>query len=267
MRYCLLLGVAALAPCSAYAQKLVFDFQGSNYVDVGDVELARVPQPARNATSALFPFGPASPREFYSGPAFHLGYEVSASAPSDLTVAPDRMLVENNISNGRDRTQDTIALTSLANWPEANTYSVALAVIFPVKKFSLDTLTYSALNWTNNKSYNDKLRHRWLVQVGNNYYVNAHFLGRTGTADENGTINAISGVLGTSLVDRWVSYDPSKTIFAQFDAPVVRLGMKLEEVTEVGLYVDALDFNGAGPNARQWNFRLLQFTASGHETP
>lgn len=265
--FALLAFVALAAAPSARSQQAAVDFNGSTYVggsgQFGDLELARTPKRARSATSALYEFGPAAPKSDYQGPAFSLGYEVRASEPSDLTVAPEKAVVEDNFANGKGQVNDTIAVTAYGNWPDTGTYSVAAVIVFPISAFTLESFEYSSLNWTNNKSYNDKLRHRWVVQTGGKYYVSVPFLGRPGRRAPDQPSETMQAARTARNFDQWVEYDPSKSMFANLDAPRVILGKALDEVTAVGFYMDSLDFNGAGVGGRQWQLRLIQFAALG----
>ncbi len=272
--------VAALVtftPAQLLANDERVSFSSNAYVEVGDVELARPPKFARDATTTVYPFGPAAPKSktvstfgaakpkaSYAGPDFLLGYEVRASAPSDLTVYPGKAVVEDNSENGKNAVQDAISITAQALWYDTNTYSVALAVVFPTKTFVLDRLAYSTSNWTLSKNqYNEKLRHRWIVQTGGKYYVNSSFLGRTGRSSSDAPVDVIASERSGSLKDTWVAYDPAVSLFADLNAKPVKLGAALDKVTAVGLYIDALDFKGSGTNERQWKFKLISFVASG----
>ncbi|MBC8012271.1 MAG: hypothetical protein H7067_19490 [Burkholderiales bacterium] len=260
-----LFAVAAIP--SVFAEDAILRFDSDQYLatgaSAGDVELARPPKPARSARHTLHPFGLSSPDFGYTGPRFSLGHEVRASAPSNLTVGSDKAVVEDDVPNGTGVKNDTIAVAALGDWPAENLYSVATVVVFPTAVFDLGSLSYSALNWTDNKSYNDKLRHRWVVGTGGKFYVNAGFLGRTGVRNQKGTVDIISASRLHGGFDRWVPYDPAVSIFADFSAPEVRLGERLGEVTAVGFYMDALDYQGAGPGKRQWQLRLISFHADG----
>jgi hypothetical protein len=252
-----------LHPWSVRAEEAVVDFDSKSYVNDASVELARTPAAAREATQTIFPFEPAAPEAGYSGPPFSLGYEVRASAPANLTVAPDKCTVENDVANGAEKVNDTISVVANGSWPEAETFSVATVVVFPTKKFSFNALAYSALNWTGNEGYNEKLRHRWVVQTGGKYYVSTAFLGRTGRKAENDAVDVIQVSRSARNFDEWVEYDPSTSIFANFDGAPVNLGNALDNVTAVGLYMDALDFPGRGRATRQWQFQLITFAAMG----
>ncbi|MDX2082218.1 MAG: hypothetical protein SFU53_15645 [Terrimicrobiaceae bacterium] len=257
-----LLSVSALS--WAWADGPVLEFGGNGYVsDLAVAELSRTPRAAREATQTIFPFEPASPEASYSGPPFSLGYEVRASAPVNLTVPPERCAVENDFQNGSSMLNDTISIVGSGSWPESEMFSVAAVVVFPTKEFELESLSYSALNWSGNEIYNEKLRHRWVVQVDGKYYVNTGFLGRTGRPSEDQPVEVISTDRGARQFDNWVEYDPETTIFANFDGPIINLGPKLDGVTGVGLYMDALDFPGRGAATRQWQFRLITFSANG----
>ena len=260
----LVAALAAFAPAQLLANDERVRFSSDAYVEVGDMELARMPKAARDATKTVYPFGPASPKANYSGPEFLLGYEVRASAPSDLTVQPDKAVVENDMANTKTVKVDTISITAQALWPATNTYSVALAVVFPTKTFVLDRLAYSTSNWTLSKNqYNEKLRHRWIVQTGGKYYVNTTFLGRTGRPSPDEAFAVIASERHGSLPDKWVAYNPAVSLFADLNAEPVKLGAALDKVTAVGFYMDAMDFKGTGVNERQWQFKLLSFVASG----
>ncbi len=242
-------------------------FDGAHYNNQpGDMELAQTPKAARSSTHTLYAFGPASPAAGYAGPAFQLGYEVRASAPVNLTVAPEKCVVQDNFANGKGRFNDTITVTAQANWPESEYFSVAAVVVFPTAKFKLGKLSFSALNFTGNKAYNDRLRHRWVVRSGDKYYVSTAFLGRPGRGSSEEAVAVVeterlSGRLPLQALE-WIEFDPSASVFANFEGARKQLGAALDEVTAVGFYMDALDFPGNGPG-RQWEFRLISFTASG----
>ncbi len=257
----LIMTAAAIASTSSFAQEFSLDFSDSKFTESKN-PLSRIPDNASPALTTRFAFGPAAPTQGYSGPAFSFGYEVRASVPSDLTVQPQNILVEDNYANGKNKVVDTLLVTSSADWPESGTYSVAAAVVFPTKPFPLARLSYVALNWTQNESYNSKLRHRWLIQTGGKYYVHGDFLGRTGKMSDDGYI-PIEAERGVNLSDRWIAYDPAVSLFAALKGPSIALGTALETVTAVGFYMDSIDFSGAGPGNRQWQFRLLSFNAQG----
>jgi hypothetical protein len=256
--------VALLAPfasSAASAEEEAVSF-GSNLFVQSHEALQRVPEPADSASHAHYPFAPATPSAGYTGPAFLLGYEVRASAPSNLSIPRDKAVVENDVANGPGK-NDAIAVSAHADWAPDHTYSVACAVLFPTKPFALQSLEYSALNWVGNSAYNEKLRHRWLIQVGDKYYVHAGFVGRTGRTTADGSTDVIRADRPSTLSDHWIAYDPEASLFAQLDGERVKLGPALQQVTGVGLYMDSLDFAGAGDRARQWQFKLLKFSASG----
>lgn len=259
--------LAASLATPGFAEETVLNFDSDLYVASGDVELARPPAPARAVMSVLHPFGPSSPDIDYTGPKFSLGHEVRASAPSDLTVGADRALVDDNFQNGNVQSNDTISVTAFGDWPADNIYSVAVVVMFPTPAFDLGTLSYAALNWTDNKSYNESLRHRWVVRTGGKYYVNAGFLGRAGVRNQQGRLNLIGASRYSAGFDRWVPYDPTVSIFADFNSVQVQLGDQLSDVTAVGFYMDALDYRGAGPGKRQWQLCLVNFQAGGVTAP
>ncbi len=260
-----LVGMALLPLASSVqADETIVKFDGSTYVSPGiPAEMARSPKLARSATQTLFEFGEASPAGDYSGPPYLLGYEVRASSPANLTVATDKCLVENDVANGPQQANDVISIVANSTWPESETFSVAVALVFPTQKFRLSSLAYSGLNFTGNAAYNEKLRHRWIVQTGGRYYVNKGFLGRTGRQGEDAPIEVIRTERSKRDFDQWVEYDPAATIFADFDTPSIALGSALDEVTGVGLYMDSVDFPGRGEATRQWQFRLFTFAADG----
>ncbi len=264
---CIGLAVTAAVAGPVGAEQPILSFNGSSYITQGgDVELARPPKPARSSIHTIYAFGPASPEANYYGPAFSLGYEVRASAPINLTVLPEKCVVQDDFANGADRFQDTITLTAQGNWPETETFSVAAVVVFPTPKFKLGGLSFSALNFTGNKAYNERLRHRWVVRVGEKYYVSTAFLGRPGrgrSEEAVGTVESkrFSGRPPLHTLE-WVEFDPSVSIFANFERPGKMLEAALDEVTAVGFYMDALDFPGNGPG-RQWELRLISFAATG----
>jgi len=259
-----LLAVMACSPL--LARQPYFSFNSDQYIApgamAGDVELARPPSPAFSAHHVLHPLAPSTPPFNYSGPQFSLGYEVKASEPSNLAVGAEKAVVEDDIPNG-NQLNDTISVVAFGDWPAENIYSVAALVVFPTAPFVLGELSYTALNWTDNKAYNDKLRYRWVVRTGGKYYVNATFLGRAGIKDANDKVLAINTPRTTGSFDRWVPLDPSGSMFANFSVAPVALGNGLNEVTAVGFYMDALDFPGAGPGYRQWRLRLMTFEAYG----
>lgn len=262
------LGLLLLIASPTRAEETIVKFDGSDYVSGGiPAEMARTPKAARGATQTILEFGEASPDAGYSGPPFLLGYEVRASAPANLTVAPDKCIVENDVANGPQTANDIISIVANSSWPETDTFSVAAAVVFPTKEFELSSLAYSALNFTGNAVYNEKLRHRWIVQTGGKYYVNAGFLGRTGRQGEGSPVEVIRTDRSKRDFDQWVEYDPQATLFANFDAAPMALGAALDEVTAVGLYMDAVEFPGRGPATRQWQFQLFSFTADGKPSP
>lgn len=262
------LGLLLLIAPPTRAEEVIVKFDGSDYVSGGiPAEMARTPKAARGATQTILEFGEASPDAGYSGPPFLLGYEVRASAPANLTVAPDKCVVENDVADGPQNAKDVISIVANSSWPEADTFSVAVAVVFPTKEFELSSLAYSALNFTGNAVYNEKLRHRWIVQTGGKYYVNASFLGRTGRQGEDAPVEVIRTDRSKRDFDQWVEYDPQATIFANFDTPPVSLGAALDKVTAVGLYMDSVDFPGRGEATRQWQFRLFTFAAEGKPSP
>lgn len=258
---------AVLAASPALAQQSVLEFNGPRHIDrgahTGDVEFGRATVVARGVTHSLYAFGPSTPPGDYSGPAFNLGFEVRASAPSNLTVAPDKAVVEDDFVNLGSKLNDTIAITAYGDWAESETYSVAAVVVFPTAKFNLEALSYSALNWTTHKPYNDKLRHRWVVQTGGKYYVSRAFVGRTGRKASDHPVDVIQVGRAAPQFDQWVEYDPERSIFANLEGPRVVLGALLDEVTAVGFYLDATDYPGAPKGQRQWQLRLLSFSASG----
>lgn len=247
---------------SLRAEAPAVQFGGGELVSNEFAFLSRPPEPAEGATQALYAFGPAAPESGYDGPPFLFGYEIRSSAPADLSVAQERMTIEDNLHDGGSLV-DALSVRPVGDWSADATFSVAAAVVFPLASATrLESLRYSALNWTDNPSYNEVVRARWVVQTGGRYYVNAASLGRTASPAEGQAVNEMRVDRGATLADVWVAYDPESSIFAALDGDKIRLGAALDEVTAVGLYMDALDFRGPGAEKRLWQFKLLRFAAN-----
>lgn len=252
------------------SETTILDFSGQKIVAAGpqggDLPLPRTPESARNATRKILPLASSSPKFGYDGPAFSIGYEIKCDVPSDLGVPADQLMVEDDFKMLNEKRTDTVAVSFRGDWPKTTTYSLAVVIMFPTRSFALESLAYSAGNWGDKsaKSYNDKVRHRWVVMTGGKFYVNTGFLARTYIPPGMDEFNVVRSERGVNLNDRWVPYDPTHSIFAQLDAPTLSLGDALDHVTAVGFYMDSIDFTGAGERARQWQFRLIQFKATGY---
>jgi hypothetical protein len=259
-----LLAAAAILPLQA--AEIVLSFDSADYAR-GNLRFAHSPEPMRSSMRSLLPFARATPGGGYTGPDFFVGYEVRSDAPANLAVSDEILLVEDNVPNGPAKFNDAISIVPVVEWAGNRSFSVAALVVFPTKPFSLSALSYSASNWTRNRSYTEKLRHRWVVVAGGRYYVNVGFLGRTGRSDNALPFDVIRTERSFNLVDAWVEVRPGESIFANLEGQAAPLGKALDSVTGVGFYMDSLGFQGAAQQNRQWQLRLLTFTAEGSPVP